>query len=87
MEPGMFPKQVITYQRSLFDSAFNAICAVQDQTEQMTETMLKQMNWVPEEAKKSIRDAVDMYKKARDSYKKSVEEGFDRMEEMFSAKQ
>lgn len=62
------------------------MCAVQDQTEQMTDTMLKQMNWLPDEAKKSIRDAVDMYRKARESYKKSVDEGFDRMEEMFSAK-
>ena len=86
MEPGMFGKQIVTYQRSLFESAFNAMCAVQDQTEQMTDTMLKQMNWLPDEAKKSIRDAVDMYRKARDGYKKSVDEGFDRMEEMFSAK-
>ena len=86
MEPGMFPKQVLTYQRSLFESAFNAMCAVQDQTEQMTETMLKQMNWMPEEAKKSLRDTVEMYKKARENYKKSVEEGFDRMEDMFTAK-
>jgi hypothetical protein len=86
MEPGMFPKQVLSYQRSLFESAFNAMCAVQDQTEQMTETMLKQMNWMPEDTKKSLRETVEMYKKARENYKKSVEEGFDRMEEMFTAK-
>lgn len=86
MEPGMFTKQIVTYQRSLFESAFNAMCAVQNQTEQMTETMLQQMNWLPEEAKKSVHDAVAMYKKAREGYKKSVEEGFDRMEEMFTAK-
>jgi hypothetical protein len=68
----------------MFESAFGAVCTVQDQTEEITSTLLKQMTWVPEESLKSINEAVDMYKKARENYKKSVENGFERLEELFA---
>ncbi len=86
MEPGKMALQMISFQRTLFESTFSAMCTVQDQTEQMTNTFLKQMNWMPEETRKSINDSVEMYKKAREDFKKSVDQGFEKFEEIFQAK-
>lgn len=86
MEPGKMGQQMVTFQKTVFDSSFNAMSMVLDQTEQMTESYMKQLSWVPEENKKAMGDAIGFYKKAREDFKKAVYEGFDKMEEMFKAK-
>ena len=78
-------KQMVDFQKNLFDNAFNAVCTVQDQTEEMVNMMLKQMAWIPEESKDSVKNWAEMYKNARENYKKSVETGFEKLEEIFSA--
>jgi hypothetical protein len=51
----------------------------------MANAFMSQLPWVPEEGKKAIGDAVNMYKKAFNDYKKAVSEGFSKMEELFTA--
>jgi hypothetical protein len=86
MEHANVAKQMITFQKSLFENSFKAVCMVMDQTEQMMEGFLGNLAWVPEDGKKSITDAITFYKKARDSYKKAVDDGFEKMEELFIQK-
>ncbi len=86
METGKIANQTITFQKSLFENTFNAMNMVQDQTEKMTNTFLEQLPWVNEEGKKAVSDAVKMYKEARDNFKKAVDDGFVKMEEMFVQK-
>jgi polyhydroxyalkanoate synthesis regulator phasin len=76
-------KQAITFQKALFENTFNAMKMVQEQTEKIMDTFLSQLPWVPEEGKKSISDSVEFYKKAREDFKKAVDEGFAKMEELF----
>ena len=49
---------------------------VQDQAEKMLYGYLNQMPLVTADSKKSFQTSVDMAKKARDDFKKSVDDGF-----------
>jgi hypothetical protein len=42
-------KQMVDFNRSAFNNAFNAMVMVQDQTETLSNTMLNQATWLPEE--------------------------------------
>lgn len=86
MEPTIIAKQTITFQKALFENSFNAMMMVQEQTEKVMDTFLSQMSWVPEEGKKTISDSIEFYKKAREDFKKAVDDGFAKMEDMFVQK-
>jgi hypothetical protein len=86
MEYANVAKQMITFQKTLFENSFRAMTTVQDQTEQMMMSFLDKMPWVNEEGKKSIDEQVKYYKKIREDFKKAVDDGYAKMEEMISAK-
>jgi hypothetical protein len=86
METSNMAKQMINFQKTLFENSFNAMSMVQDQTEKMINNFLTQLPWVNEDAKKTISNSVDFYKKARTDFKKAVDDGFVKMEELFAQK-
>jgi len=86
MEPGKIAKQMITFQKTLFENSFNAMVMIQDQTEKMTETFLERLPWLPAEGKKAVADSIGFYRKAREDFRKSVDDGFDKLEELFIEK-
>ena len=86
MEASQFAKQTLSFQKTIFENSFNAIALVQDQSETMFNAYLDKLPWVTEESKKNFTTSVDLAKKARDDYKKAVEEGFARFEELVDNK-
>ncbi len=86
METEKIANQMISFQKTLFDSSFNAVKMAQDQTEKMTNSFMDKLSWIPEDGKKAVNDSADFYKKARDDFKKSVDNSFTKMEEMFAGK-
>jgi polyhydroxyalkanoate synthesis regulator phasin len=78
-----YARQFIGFQKSTFDNTYDSIIQIQDQAENLTYDMLGKMPWVPEEGKKVLDDSVKMFKNARDDYKKMVNDGFVKMEELF----
>jgi hypothetical protein len=86
MEVSNMSKQMINFQKSLFENSFNAMNMVQDQTEKMINNFLIQLPWVNDEGKKAINNSIDFYKKARTDFKKAVDDGFSKMEELFAQK-
>jgi endo-alpha-1,4-polygalactosaminidase (GH114 family) len=87
METKRMAKQMITFQRSLFENSYHAMNMVVDQTENMAKSLMDQLPMVPQENKKAMEDALGFYKKAREDFKKAVEDGFAKMEELFAAKE
>jgi len=59
---------------------------IQDQAEKMTNSYLDQLPWVTAEGKKSLQTSIDMAKKVRDDFKKSVDDGFSKIEELLEEK-
>jgi hypothetical protein len=87
METTEFAKQTLKFQKTVFENSFNAMVMVQDQTEKMFNSYLDKLPWVTEDAKKTIESSADMAKKARDDFKKAVEDGFAKFEELLEEKE
>lgn len=86
METTQFAKQTLNFQKSVFDSSYNAISMIQDQTGKMVSTYMEKLPWMTEESKKTMENSIDMANKARDTFKKSVDEGFSKLEELVEKK-
>ncbi|WDP91861.1 MAG: hypothetical protein HUN04_19965 [Desulfobacter sp.] len=86
MEPSTMAKQMISFQKTVFDNSFNALAVVQDQTETMIKTFMGQFPMVTEESKKQLDETLEYTRKARDEFKKSVDEGYERIESLFDQK-
>lgn len=86
MESTKFIKQTLGFQKTVFENGFNALIVAQDQSEKMLNSYLDQLPWVTEESKKSMQASVDLAKKARDDFKKAVDEGYTKFEELLEAK-
>lgn len=76
-------KQMVDFNKSAFNNAFSAMVMVQDQTETLSNTMLNQATWLPEEGKKALLEWVEAFKKGRNEYKKTVDDAFKKVESFF----
>ena len=85
MDSSKIAKQMIDFQKTMFDNTYNAMVLVQEQTERMANSLLDQSTWMPEEGRKAIRGWVDAFKKGREDVKKGVDDNFKRVEDFFSA--
>lgn len=87
METAKFAKQTLGFQKTIFENSFNAMIMVQDQTEKMVNSYLDQLPWVTDDGKKSLQNSIDLAKKTRDDFKKAVEDGYRKFEELLEEKQ
>ena len=86
METTAMAKQMIGFQKSVFNNSFNALVVVQDQTETMMNNFMGQLPWATDESKQRMTEAWEMGKTARENFKKAIDEGYDRFEEMLNQK-
>jgi hypothetical protein len=86
METTQFAKQTLGFQKTILENSFNAMILAQDQTEKMVNGYLDQLPLVTADSKKSLQTSTDMAKKARDDFKKSVDDGFSKIEELLEDK-
>jgi hypothetical protein len=86
METTQFAKQALDFQKVMLDNSFNAMVMVQDQTEKMVNGYLDQLPWVTAEGKKTLQTSGDVTKKAREDFKKAVDEGFSKIEQLLEEK-
>ncbi len=86
METTKIARQSLLFQRTIFENSFNALILAQDQSEKMVNSYLEQLPWVTDEAKKSLQETVNMAKKARDDFKKAVDDGYKKFEELLEEK-
>jgi polyhydroxyalkanoate synthesis regulator phasin len=76
MDPMELAKQVAEFNKSAFDSTFGTMVKLQDQTETFVNTMIEKVPNMPEEGKKALTDLVGNYKKAREEFKKNIDENY-----------
>lgn len=86
METTQMVKQTLNFQKNIFTNSYNAMVLAQDQTEKMLNSYFEQLPWATDEGKKSLASSVEMGKKARDGFKKAVDEGYAHFEEMLEKK-
>jgi Cft2 family RNA processing exonuclease len=86
METTQMAKQALGFQKTIFNNSFNAMVLVQEQTEKMLGSYIEKLPWVTEENKKSLETSVETGKKACADYKKAVDEGYAKFEDMLEKK-
>jgi hypothetical protein len=86
METAKFAKQTLGFQKTIFENSFNALIMAQEQTEKIISSYLEQLPWVTADGKKSLQTSIDMAKKTRDDFKKAVDDGFSKFEELLEEK-
>ncbi|MGM0418272.1 MAG: hypothetical protein ACQEQS_06080 [Thermodesulfobacteriota bacterium] len=85
MEPTKMVQQMFDFQKTAFENSYNAMTMFQSQTEKMAESMLSKNSMLPEESQKMINEWMLAAKKGREEFKKSIDDNFSKMEELFTS--
>ena len=77
-------KQIVQFNKTVFDNGFKAMKMAQEQGEKMLNTLLDQATWLPEEGKKTITNWVTAYQKGIEDFKSAVDEQYQKVDDFFS---
>ena len=80
MEYNQITKQAIDFQKTAFNSWYNAVTMVQDQATTASDTMMNQTSLMPAEGRQTIKSLVNACQAERDRFKSYVEDGFKGLE-------
>ena len=86
METTQMAKQALGFQKTIFNNSYNAMVLVQEQTEKMLGSYIEKLPWATEESKKSLETSLEMGQKACGDFKKAVDDGYAKFEEMLEKK-
>ena len=86
MEQDAMLKQMINFNKTIFNNAFNAMTMLQEQMDKMANmSPMGQGIWMmPEEGRKFVDEYVKAYQKGCRDFKTAVEENFKKAEEFFA---
>ncbi len=84
MDQKQIAKQVMDLNKAAFDSSFDAMTAMQDQTEKLVLSFLEKAPWFPEEGKKGINEWVKTYKKGREDFKSAADDSYKKVTGYFA---
>jgi hypothetical protein len=82
METTQMTKQLIDFQKTAFNNSFDAIVLMQKQTENLFSNFWGQVPWMTEDGRKQVDESFAFAKKARDDFKKAVDDGFTKLEKL-----
>ncbi len=76
---------ILNFIKSSFNSTLDSTAKVQDQGEKVLKDMVEKGEEFQADAENVLNNALSNAKKARDDYKKIVEEGFKKVEDLFKS--
>lgn len=82
MELHTITKQMIGFNKTVFENTYNGVAAVQDYSQRMMDGYMNQFPWISEDCKENYKDARELIKKAQEEYKSVMEQSFAKLEEM-----
>ena len=83
MESQRIGKQMVGFQKTMFDNGYNTLSVFQDQAENMITGFWGQFPFVTEEGKKQVDEAFSYTRKAREDFKKVIDESYSQVEKLF----
>jgi hypothetical protein len=84
MAPKKMLKQMVGFNKTVFENSFKGIAMFQEQIEKITKTMIDKATWLPDEGKKALDGWSETYKSAYDSFKTAVDDNFKKLDEYLS---
>ncbi|GAB6097844.1 hypothetical protein JCM14469_40980 [Desulfatiferula olefinivorans] len=76
--------QVLDFQKSTFNNTYNTLLKIQEQSEKIADSLLKDNAAIPAESRKILDEWKLVFKKGQTELKKSIDESFSKAESFFS---
>lgn len=76
--------QVLDFQKSTFNNTYNTLLKLQEQSEKIAESFMKDNSVIPDEGRKILGEWKLVLKKGQSEIKKSIDESFTKAESFFS---
>ena len=83
MEQKDYMHQMINFNQTLFESAFDATVQLHDQVEKIGSAMMDKANWLPGESRNIYDNCIAAYKSGRTHFKAYVDEGYQQSQKLF----
>jgi hypothetical protein len=77
-------KQMVQFNKNAFDQGYNAMEMLWKQNEKMTNSILDQATWLPEEGKKAVNEWMQFYKKGCNDLKRTADQNYKNVEKLFT---
>lgn len=77
-------KQMVNFNKAIFENTYNAIVQSYDQSEKIANTFLGQNNEMREKGQSIFSEWSEIFKNGRNDFKKAVDESFKNTENMFN---
>jgi hypothetical protein len=81
MENNKKIKQMIDYHKAAFETSFNSVLMLQEQTTKALDNILQQAPWLPAQTKSFINEWTSIYKKVNTDFKEAADQNYSKMEE------
>jgi hypothetical protein len=78
-------KQMIDYHKAAFETYYNSVQMLQEQTTKALDNMLKQSPWIPAQTKSFINEWISIYKKVTADFKESVDQNYAKMDDFLNS--
>jgi hypothetical protein len=85
MEQNQLVNQMINFNQTIFNSAFDAVVLLQDQFERVANSALDQIPGLPAEGRKAIEKWAEAFKEGRKNFKAQADNSFKQAEKLFIA--
>jgi polyhydroxyalkanoate synthesis regulator phasin len=77
-------KQMVQFNKNAFDQGYNAMEMLRKQNEKMTNSILDQATWMPEEGKKAVNEWMQLFKKGCEDFKKKADQNYKNIENLLA---
>jgi hypothetical protein len=77
-------KQMLDFCQASFDNVYSANTLLQEQMERVSQTVLDQATWIPDEGRQAINNWIQSYKSYRENFKKYVDDSYRGVEELLA---
>jgi hypothetical protein len=77
-------KQMSQFNKTAFDSSYNAMAMFREHNQKMATSLLDQATWMPEQGKKAITEWMKSYNKGCEDFKKIVDQNYQNLEKYFT---
>lgn len=84
MDPKKAAKQTFEFYRATFENTFSAMSMLQEHSQKIYDMYVDQMDVIPEEGRKAIREWIEAYKEGGKKFKSTMDESFQKLEEFFT---
>jgi hypothetical protein len=84
MDNQKIAKDMVEFNKSLFDNTFDAISSIQDQSGKMFASFVEKAAWMPDDGKKAINNWISTYKKGCEDFKAKADERYEKAASYFT---